>query len=606
MQENVHGIKVDYSRDSLFDELGLKRLKESYMKEDENSPQERFAYVSSAFGSNEEHSQRLYEYSSKHWLSYSTPILSFGRSKRGLPISCFLPYLDDSAEGLVDTLSEVNWLSMLGGGVGIGLGIRSADDKSVGIMPHLRTYDASSLAYRQGRTRRGSYAAYLDISHPDILMFLEIRKPTGDQNMRCQNLHHGINITDDFMALVEKSMYDPHADDTWELKDPASGEVRDTVSARELWQRILETRMLTGEPYIHYIDTSNRQMPDFQKKLGLSIKQSNLCSEIILPTNKDRTAVCCLSSVNLEYYDEWKNDVLFLRDIAEMLDNVLEYFILHAPTTIERARYSASRERSIGIGALGFHAYLQRNGIAFEGVMAKSANNRMFKHIRGKLDEANKELGLERGEAPDAVGTGNRFSHLMAIAPNASSSILMGNTSPSIEPYRANAYRQDTLSGSHLNKNKWLDRVIMKHLDPEGGTTLTPKGEDEYQQIWSSIIANDGSVQHLDWLTENERYVFKTSMEIDQRWVIEHAADRQQYIDQAQSLNLFFRPDVNIKYLHACHFLAWKKGLKTLYYCRSEKLAKADKVSKRIEREVIKELDMTAIAQGNECLACEG
>ena len=606
MQENVHGIKVDYSRDSLFDELGLKRLKESYMKEDENSPQERFAYVSSAFGSNEEHSQRLYEYSSKHWLSYSTPILSFGRSKRGLPISCFLPYLDDSAEGLVDTLSEVNWLSMLGGGVGIGLGIRSADDKSVGIMPHLRTYDASSLAYRQGRTRRGSYAAYLDISHPDILMFLEIRKPTGDQNMRCQNLHHGINITDDFMALVEKSMYDPHADDTWELKDPASGEVRDTVSARELWQRILETRMLTGEPYIHYIDTSNRQMPDFQKKLGLSIKQSNLCSEIILPTNKDRTAVCCLSSVNLEYYDEWRTDPNFLRDIAEMLDNVLEYFILHAPTTIERARYSASRERSIGIGALGFHAYLQRSGIAFEGVMAKSANNRMFKHIRGKLDEANKELGLERGEAPDAVGTGNRFSHLMAIAPNASSSILMGNTSPSIEPYRANAYRQDTLSGSHLNKNKWLDRVIMKHLDPEGGTTLTPKGEDEYQQIWSSIIANDGSVQHLDWLTENERYVFKTSMEIDQRWVIEHAADRQQYIDQAQSLNLFFRPDVNIKYLHACHFLAWKKGLKTLYYCRSEKLAKADKVSKRIEREVIKELDMTAIAQGNECLACEG
>jgi ribonucleoside-diphosphate reductase alpha chain len=598
MQENVHGIKVDYSRDSLFDELGLKRLKESYMKEDENSPQERFAYVSSAFGSNEEHSQRLYEYSSKHWLSYSTPILSFGRSKRGLPISCFLPYLDDSAEGLVDTLSEVNWLSMLGGGVGIGLGIRSADDKSVGIMPHLRTYDASSLAYRQGRTRRGSYAAYLDISHPDILMFLEIRKPTGDQNMRCQNLHHGINISDDFMALIEKSMYDPHADDTWELKDPASGEVRDTVSARELWQRILETRMLTGEPYIHYIDTSNRQMPDFQKKLGLSIKQSNLCSEIILPTNKDRTAVCCLSSVNLEYYDEWKNDVLFLRDIAEMLDNVLEYFILHAPTTIERARYSASRERSIGIGALGFHAYLQRSGIAFEGVMAKSANNRMFKHIREKLNDANKELGLERGEAPDAMGTGNRFSHLMAIAPNASSSILMGNTSPSIEPYRANAYRQDTLSGSHLNKNKWLDKIIQKHAEIHA--------EGWADEVWSSIIANDGSVQHFEWLTENERYVFKTSMEIDQRWVIEHAADRQQYIDQAQSLNLFFRPDVNVKYLHACHFLAWKKGLKTLYYCRSEKLAKADKVSKRIEREVIKELDMTAIAQGNECLACEG
>ena len=601
----VHGIKVDYSRDNLFDELGKKRLKESYMKDDETSPQERFAYVSKAFGSNAEHSQRLYEYSSRHWLSYSTPILSFGRSKRGLPISCFLPYLHDSSEGLVNCLSEVNWLSMLGGGIGIGPGIRSADDKSTGIMPHLRTYDASSLAYRQGRTRRGSYAAYLDISHPDILIFLEMRKPTGDPNMRTLNLHHGINITDDFMELVEKAMLDPNVDDTWELKDPHNGEVRDKVSAKLLWQNILEMRMLTGEPYIHYIDTSNRGMPEFQKKLGLKINQSNLCSEIILPTDKDRTAVCCLSSVNLEYYDEWKNDPLFLRDMAEMLDNVLEYFIVNAPDAIARAKYSAGRERSIGVGALGFHAYLQRNGVAFEGVMAKVLNNQMFKHIRGKLDEANTELGTLRGSPPDCVGTGRRFAHVMAIAPNASSSIIMGNTSPSIEPYRANAYRQDTLSGSSLTKNKWLDKVIMKHLSPTGAP-LTPKGEGEYQDIWSSIIANDGSVQHLDWMEENDKEVFKTGMEIDQRWVVEHAADRQQYIDQAQSLNLFFRPDVNIKYLHACHFLAWKKGLKTLYYCRSEKLAKADKVSKRIEREVIKELDMSAIAQGNECLACEG
>ena len=602
----VHGIKVDYSRDNLFDELGKKRLKESYMKDDETSPQERFAYVSKAFGSNAEHSQRLYEYSSRHWLSYSTPILSFGRSKRGLPISCFLPYLHDSSEGLVNCLSEVNWLSMLGGGIGIGLGIRSADDKSTGIMPHLRTYDASSLAYRQGRTRRGSYAAYLNISHPDILIFLEMRKPTGDPNMRTLNLHHGINITDDFMELVEKSMLDPNVDDTWELKDPHNGEVRETISAKLLWQNILEMRMLTGEPYIHYIDTSNRAMPEFQKKLGLKINQSNLCSEIILPTDKDRTAVCCLSSVNLEYYDEWKNDPLFLRDMAEMLDNVLEYFIINAPDAISRAKYSAGRERSIGVGALGFHAYLQRNGVAFEGVMAKVLNNQMFKHIRGKLDEANTDLGTLRGSPADCAGTGRRFAHVMAIAPNASSSIIMGNTSPSIEPYRANAYRQDTLSGSHLTKNKWLDRVIMKHLDSDGGTTLTPKGEQEYADIWSSIIANDGSVQHLNWMSENDKEVFKTGMEIDQRWVVEHAADRQQYIDQAQSLNLFFRPDVNVKYLHACHFLAWKKGLKTLYYCRSEKLAKADKVSKRIEREVIKELDMSAIAQGNECLACEG
>jgi ribonucleoside-diphosphate reductase alpha chain len=598
----VHGIEVDYSRDKLFDELGIKRLKESYMKDEEVSPQERFAFVSRAFGSDNEHAQRLYDYSSRHWLSYSTPILSFGRSKRGLPISCFLPYLHDSAEGLVDCLSEVNWLSMLGGGIGIGLGIRSADDKSTGIMPHLRTYDASSLAYRQGRTRRGSYATYLDISHPDILIFLEMRKPTGDQNMRCLNLHQGINITDDFMQLIEQSMLDPHADDTWELKDPHSGVVRDTIPARELWQRILEARMLTGEPYLHFIDTSNRAMHQFQKDLGLTIRQSNLCSEIILPTDKDRTAVCCLSSVNLEYYDEWKNDALFLKDIAEMLDNVLEYFIVNAPDTISRAKYSARRERSIGIGALGFHAFLQKSGIAFEGVMAKVMNNQMFKHIKEKLDEANIQLGSERGSPPDCDGTGRRFAHVMAIAPNASSSIIMGNTSPSIEPYRANAYRQDTLSGSSLTKNKWLDRVIEKHLAGDGETIST----NDYNDIWSSIIANDGSVQHLTWMDENTKEVFKTSMEIDQRWVIEHAADRQRYIDQAQSLNLFFRPDVNVKYLHACHFLAWKKGLKTLYYCRSEKLAKADKVSKRIERDVIKELDMTQIAQGNECLACEG
>ena len=605
MSDIVHGITVDYSRDSLFDELGIKRLKESYMREDETSPQERFAYVSKAFGSNPEHAQRLYEYSSKHWLSYSTPILSFGRSKRGMPISCFLNYIEDTAEGLVDNLSETNWLSMLGGGVGIGFGIRSADDKSTGVMPHLKIYDASSLAYRQGRTRRGSYAAYLDISHPDIIGFLEMRKPTGDPNVRCMNLHHGINITDDFMHLIEQSMLDPDFDDSWNLIDPASKEVRETVSAKHLWQQILELRMHTGEPYIHYIDTSNREMPQWLKDKGLKINQSNLCSEIILPTNEQRTAVCCLSSLNLENYDEWKSHPTFLRDVAELLDNVLQYFIDNAPSTIKRAKYSAMRERSIGIGALGWHAYLQKNGLPWESPMSIGRNKQIFAHVRGKLDAANKELGLERGEAPDAVGTGNRFSHLMAIAPNASSSILMGNTSPSIEPYRANAYRQDTLSGSFLNKNKWLDKIIMKHLSPSGAP-LTPKGEEEYNDIWSSIIANDGSVQHLDILTDVEKDVFKTSMEIDQRWVIDLAADRQHHIDQAQSLNLFFRPDAHIKYVHAIHFMAWKKGVKTLYYCRSEKIGKADKVSKRIEREVIKELDMTQIAQGNDCIACEG
>ena len=598
MEDIVHGIRVDYSRDNLFDELGIKRLRESYMKEEEVSPQERFAYVSKAFGSNEAHSQRLYEYSSKHWLSYSTPVLSFGRSKRGLPISCFLPYLHDSAEGLVDCLSEVNWLSMLGGGVGIGIGIRSTDDKSVGVMPHLRTYDASSLAYRQGRTRRGSYAAYLDISHPDILIFLEMRKPTGDPNMRCLNLHHGINITDDFMHLIENCMLDPEANDDWELKDPHNGEVREVVSAKDLWQRILEMRMHTGEPYLHFIDTSNRMMPEFQKKLGLSIRQSNLCSEIILPTDKDRTAVCCLSSLNLEYYDDWKDNGLFLRDVAEMLDNVLQHFIDNAPDSISRARYSASRERSIGIGALGYHAYLQKNSIPWESALATGRNIQIFKNIREQLDEANLQLGSERGEAPDAAGTGKRFSHMLAIAPNASSSIIMGNTSPSIEPLRANAYRQDTLSGSSLNKNKWLDRIIKEEVSKHK--------EGWYEDVWSSIIANDGSVQHLEWLSDWHKDVFKTSMEIDQRWVIQHAADRQQFIDQAQSLNLFFRPDVNVKYLHAVHFQAWKQGLKTLYYCRSEKLAKADKVSKRIERQVIEEINLKQLASEEVCLACEG
>lgn len=592
-------IKIDLERDKLFEEHGLKRLKESYMMENETSPQERFAYVSSFFADNQQHANRLYDYASKHWLSYATPILSFNENKRGLPISCFLNFIEDTSEGLVENLSETNWLSMMGGGVGIGFGIRSADEKSTGVMPHLKIYDASSLAYRQGKTRRGSYAAYLNISHPDIISFLEMRKATGDPNVRCLNLHHGINITDDFMQIIENCMLDPEANDDWELTDPHSGEVREIVSAKHLWQQIIEIRMHTGEPYLHFIDTSNRFLPKHLKDRGLEITQSNLCSEIILPTNKDRTAVCCLSSLNLEYFDDWKHDKYFLCDVATMLDNVLQYFIDNAPKTIKRARYSAKRERSIGIGALGFHAYLQRNNIPFECAMAKIVNNNIFKFISFELEKCNKIIGSLRGEAPDAVGTGKRFSHMMAIAPNASSSIIMGNTSPSIEPYRANAYRQDTLSGSYLNKNRYLDVLIRS----KWGINWT---EQDVAEVWSSIIANDGSVQHLDILTDDEKEVFKTSMEIDQRWVIELAGDRQKFIDQAQSLNLFFRPDSNIKYIHAIHFLAWKHGLKTLYYCRSEKLAKADKVSKKIERQVIKELDMTLIAQGNDCIACEG
>jgi ribonucleoside-diphosphate reductase alpha chain len=588
-------VAIDLSRDSLFDELGIQRLRESYMKDEEVSPQERFAYVSESFASNQEHAQRLYNYSSKHWLSYSTPILSFGRSKRGFPISCFLNYMDDSAEGLVDNLSETNWLSMYGGGVGVHVGIRNGDDKSTGVMPHLKIYDASSLAYRQGRTRRGSYAAYLDIHHPDIIQFLEMRKPTGDQNVRTLNLHHGINITDEFMTIIEKAMKDPEFDDSFQLKNPSSGEVVETVSAKYLWQKILDLRMQTGEPYLVFIDTANRAMPKWLSDKGLKINGSNLCTEIFLPTNEKRTAVCCLSSLNLEYYDDWKDDKQFILDVMEMLDNVLQYFIDKAPSTIARAKYSAMMERSIGVGTLGFHAFLQKKGVAIDGVMAKSYNNEIFKHIHASCLLADSVLEQQRGSCIDA-GHGNinrRFSHHTAIAPNASSSLIMGNTSPSVEPYRANVFRQDTLSGSFVYKNRFLK------------AQLAALGMDD-DDVWASIISNEGSVQHLD-ISEQLKEVFKTAMEIDQRWLVELAADRQKYIDQGQSINLFFHANVSIKYLHAIHFLAWKSGLKSLYYLRSEKVRKADKVGAQIKRQRIEDdIDLKQVAEGETCLACEG
>ena len=596
-----YNIEMDFSRDNLFDDLGKTRLKDSYMREDEQSPQERFAYVSAAFASNQEHAQRLYDYASKHWLSYSTPILSFGRNKRGLPVSCYLNHLDDSAEGLVNNLSETNWLSMMGGGVGVHFQIRGADDKSVGIMPHLKTYDASSLAYKQGKTRRGSYAAFLDVSHPDIIQFLEMRKATGDQNLKALNLHHGVNITDKFMQIIEQCMINPDYDDTWELIQPNTGKVVDTVSAKYLWMKLLEVRMHTGEPYIWFIDRANEGLPDYQKKAGLKNYGSNICVEISLATSPERTAVCCLSSVNLEYFDEWKNDPLFLQDILEMLDNVIEYFIQNAPDTISRARFSAMRERSVGVGALGFHAYLQKHNIAFESAIAKSVNMQMFKGIRERLDLANTKLAEERGSCPDAADYGvvKRCSHVMAIAPNASSSIIMGNTSPSIEPYAANAYRQDTSSGAYLNKNKFLDKIILE--ESKG------KSESWYDDTWAAIIANDGSVSDLEWMDDYTKDVFKTAQEIDQRWIVEHTADRQVYVDQSISTNVFFKPDCSVKYLHAVHFLAWKKGLKALYYLRSGKLRKADKVGKKIERKRIEdEINMQEIVEGDSCIACEG
>lgn len=595
-----YDIKIDYTRDGLFDSLGMIRLKESYMKDDETSPQERFAYVSSMFASNKEHAQRLYDYSSKQWLSYATPILSFGRNKKGMPISCFLNYIEDTAEGLVNNQSETNWLSMMGGGVGVHFGIRGSDEKSTGVMPHLKTYDAASLAYKQGSTRRGSYAAFLDISHPDIIQFLEMRKATGDDNLRTRNLNHGINITDDFMEIIERSMSQPDIDDSWHLRQPHSGEIVDTVSAKELWMRILETRIETGEPYLVFIDTANKHLPEHLKNKGLRINGSNLCSEIMLPTSAERTAVCCLSSLNLEYYDEWKDDKFFIQDVAEMLDNVLTYFIDTAPNTIERAKFSAFRERSIGVGALGFHAYLQKKMIAFEGVMAKSTNNRIFSHIRSELDKANTNLANRRGACPDAKDSNVnvRFSHVMAIAPNASTSLIMGNTSPSIEPYRANVYRQDTSSGAHTHKNKYLDEIIQNKAK---------ELKIDADEIWFSIMSNDGSVQHLTWMEQEVKDVFKTAMEIDQRWIIELAADRQAYIDQGQSINIFMKPNVNIKYLHAVHFMAWKMGLKALYYLRSDKLRKADSVSQQIERKKLEdEINLQDIIDGNSCLSCEG
>lgn len=573
-------VKIEPSRDSLFDKLGLTRLKDSYMTEDETSPQERYAKVATKFASNPEHAQRLYDYASKHWLSFSTPILAYGRSRRGLPISCFLSTNQDTAKGLTDTLTETAWLSMSGGGVGVAMNTRAADEISVGVMPHMKVYDAHCLAYKQGSTRRGSYAMYLDIDHPDIVQFIEMRKPTGDQNIRAMNLHHGVNLSDKFMQLVEKCMRDPDADDTWELRNPGKDVVIKTVSAKELWMKLIDTRLQTGEPYLHFSDTANNALPQWLKDKGLRINGSNLCIEIELPTSAERTAVCCLSSYNLDYWDEYKDNYQFFKDTLEMLDNVLTIFINEAPPELERAVRSAVMERSVGVGVLGFHSYLQKNNIPFDSPMAYGKNIQIFKTMQENLHKANFELGAERGEAPDAVGTGLRLSHTMAVAPTASSSIIMGNTSPSIEPYRANAYRQDTLSGAHLNKNPHLDKIIKERYD-------------DPDEVWKSVIANDGSAQHLDKLSDWEKQVFKTAMEINQQVIVELAGARASFIDQGQSINLFFLPTVNIKYLSDIHFLAWKRGLKGLYYCRSEKVKNTDKVSQKVERVLI-----------DECLAC--
>lgn len=601
MKDVYMGIEIDTSRDALFDEIGIQRLRDSYMMKDETSPQQRYAFVSKAFGSNPEHAQRLYDYASKHWLGYSTPVLSFGRNKVGMPISCFLVNVHDSKEGLVDALSETNWLSMLGGGVGVYFGTRGADEKSVGVIPHMGVYDRSSLAYKQGTTRRGSYAMYLDIGHPDIMEFLDMRKETGDQNRRCMNLHHGINIPDEFMQIIERCMRDADADDSWVLRDPMSGKAHETVSAKDLWTKILELRAGAGrgEPYIHFIDNVNNAIRPVLKERGYRVVQSNLCSEIELMTDKDTTAVCCLSSINLEHWDEYKDNYQFFKDVAEMLDNVLQHFIDNAPPQLARSVKSAVEERSIGIGVMGFHSYLQSKMIAFDSAVAKSTNMRVFKQFHMMLERANADLGAERGSPKWLEGTGLRFAHMSALAPTASNALICGNVSPSAEPWRANAFRQDTLSGTFIQKNKHLDALLKAKGE---------RGECNYGDAWLHIVQNEGSVQSIECLSDDEKQVFKTAAEIDQLWAVELVADRQKYIDQGQSFNVFIVPDISIAKLHAIHFSAWKKGVKAMYYARSEKLANTDKVGKRVERvRIEEEIDrLRQIAEGTDCIACEG
>ena len=589
-------MEINYNRDKYLSEFSIKTLNDRYLLENEVSPQDAFARAATAFSDDEDHAQRLYDYASKLWFMFSTPILSNGGTTRGMPISCFLNHVEDSRGGITSHYTENAFLSSVGGGIGgdwssiRGVGSSTSNgSESTGVIPFLKVVDGEMLAFSQGITRRGSYAAYLDISHPEIEEFLDIRKPTGgDINRKSTNLHHAVVITDDFMELIEKATREDNFNDAWELIDPHTKKVVKTVPAKTLWVKLIQNRVETGEPYIMFKDTVDAALPKYQQDLGLEVHHSNLCSEITLPTDENRTAVCCLSSVNLEEYDEWKSDDLFIPDLIRMLDNVLSHFITNAPPELHRAVYSAKQERSLGLGAMGFHAYLQRHSIPFESVIAKIRNKQMFHEIKEKAYEATKLLAEERGECPDAVGHGVRNSHLLAIAPNASSSIICGNTSPSIEPYRANAFVQKTKTGSSLLKNEYLEHC----LDEIGMNN---------EDIWQSIITHDGSVNHLEFLDNETKDIFKTGPELDQRWLIEFAADRQEYICQSQSLNLFFPADVSKQELHAVHMMAWKRGVKTLYYLRSEAIKRADRVSDKALRQY-----MFDSISDDSCLACEG
>ena len=600
--QNEEGItiKIDRSRDANLTDFGMATLTDRYLSENE-SYQDLFARVAATYADDNLHAQRLYNYISKLWFMPATPVLSNAGTSRGLPISCFLNEAADSLDGIVNLWSENVWLAAKGGGIGSYWGnLRAIGEKvgrvgkTSGIIPFIKVMDSLTLAISQGSLRRGSAACYLPIDHPEIEEFIEMRRPTGgDPNRRALNLHHGVLVTDAFMRAVE-------TDDDWALKSPYDGTVQSTVKARNLWIRLLTARVETGEPYIVYIDTVNRMIPQHHKLAGLTVKTSNLCSEITLPTGidkygKDRTAVCCLSSLNLETYDEWKDEPGFIEDIMRMLDNVLSDFINRAPESFKDAKYSAMRERSVGLGVMGFHSYMQKHMLPIESVMAKVWNKKMFQFIDQEVNAASKKLAEERGPCPDAAeyGINERFSNKTAIAPTASISIICGGASPGIEPIAANSYTHKTLSGSFNVRNKYLRKILQKY-------------NQDTNEVWSSITTNEGSVSHLDFLTQDEKDVFKTAFEIDQRWLIDHSADRTPYISQAQSLNVFIPADIHKKDLHQIHYQAWKKGLKSLYYCRSKSIQRAEVVNTSFAK--TKKQNTQENQQTNdyeECLSCQ-
>ena len=591
-------IKIDRTRDSNLTDFGKATLSDRYLGANE-SYQDLFARVASYYADNNLHAQRIYNYISNLWFMPATPVLSNGGTRRGLPISCFLNEAGDSLDGILDLWSENVWLAARGGGIGSYWGnLRSIGEKigrvgkTSGIIPFIKVMDSLTMAISQGSLRRGSAACYLPIDHPEIEEFIEMRRPTGgDPNRKALNLHHGVLVSDAFMRAVEM-------DDQWALKSPKDGIVQSTISARNLWIRLLTARIETGEPYIIFIDTVNRLIPQHHKLAGLNVKTSNLCSEITLPTGidrdgKDRTAVCCLSSLNIEKYDEWKDDNNFIGDVMRFLDNVLTDFIENAPEQFSDATYSAMRERSVGLGVMGLHSYFQKKNIPLESVMSKVWNNKIFKNIQKKVDDSSKNLAEERGACPDAAdyGINERFSNKTAIAPTASISIICGGTSPGVEPIAANSYTHKTLSGSFNVKNRHLEKVLEKYN----------KNTDE---VWSSITTNQGSVMHLDFLTKEEKDVFKTAFELNQKWIVELGADRTPYISQAQSINLFLPADVHKKELHQIHFQAWKKGLKSLYYCRSKSIQRAENINNGLSTEAtIKKSQETK--DYDECLSCQ-